>query len=451
MKQPPFILIKGELVQQTATSLGGNGESNWVDHVLCRDGQERYTLRGETLAGALMATARKLYSNLPIEIEANDKKQPSVWRLFTSHPKCIAHEIVRQNVRIHGKTGAAVNGGLFDSENLPPGTRWSFVLEIDLSRSNDNYQQIIDMTLQTLRVWANGYCWLGRSVSRGTGWFCLEKTQIAKVGWEQWPNSNINNVSEYFDSHFTERAQSLCEISNTDLVSDGGWQWHEFRLTLTVGESSDNDYGINFLSIGGHSGDSLLLDIQKDLIDQQRLLLPDSKLSSSVTERWLADHVFAYTREQDAIKPYIPGSSIRGVLRHAAEWWANKHGLSMDHLDEVFGTMTDKPKAGALLVSDAQLSSDNWQAALLKMHAEDEFSGGVYESALFDRLVLTQAQFTARLVLEARQSDIKKLHHALTPAFKLAQQGFIGLGGQTHRGLGRLHWQIEEINGVNLC
>ncbi len=53
-------LFVGTLRQTTALSVGGRDQSSVTDAPLCRDGEQRFTLRGQTLAGALIATARRL-------------------------------------------------------------------------------------------------------------------------------------------------------------------------------------------------------------------------------------------------------------------------------------------------------------------------------------------------------------------------------------------------------
>lgn len=433
----PFLLIKGELVQKTAGSFGGNGDSTWVDHVLCRDGQNRCTLRGETLSGALLATARKLFTDIPKEISHRDLKNPSVWRVFTSHPLLeTENTAVRQNVCINSETGAAKDGALFDSETLARGTTWSFFLEIDLQRA-ENPEQVKAVTFHALQQWMDGYCWLGRSVARGTGWFELQNVKTAEVGWDIYPNSELKEV----DDILFAPAQSL---QTTRLAQpDSSWRRKHYEIRLNVAPEADA-YGIDFLSVGGHSGDALLLDAKKDL--NGKLLSPQATLKH---QDIYADSVFSYSRNENGIEPYIAGSALRGVLRHAAEWWANKQEFDLEHLkslDQLFGNFETEHKAGAMLISDAYLSNPHWQAVLIKMHAEDEFAGGVYSSSLFDKLVLSQASFTATFVIEAEsEAELDKLTDALQPALKLAEQGFLGLGGGAWRGFGHLCWQITEV------
>jgi CRISPR/Cas system CSM-associated protein Csm3 (group 7 of RAMP superfamily) len=435
----PWLLIRGELVQQTDATFGGNGESVWVDHVLCQDGLARYTLRGTTLAGALLATAKKLFTDVPSTIGGDaSHKQPSVWRVFTSHPTTPKNTSLRQNVCIDDETGAAKDGALFDSEVLARGTRWSFVLELDLQRAGDDAERIKAMTLQSLQHWQQGYCWLGRSVARGTGWFTLENVQLAEASWDDWPNSNKDVIASIFSNAIT-----LAKYPYTPFQKTGAWCWQTYQLCLSI---APDDYGMDFLAVGGHEGDALLLNVQDDLVDKNRLLSP----TDLTTKDWIADQVFAYSRdEHNNLSPYIAGSALRGVLRHAAQWWANKHGLDLAVLEKLFGKLEgDQATASALLVSDAHLLTPqaDWQAVLLKMHAEDEFAGGVYSSSLFDRLALSQGSFTATLIIEAKKADLEKFKHALNPALELARQGFLGLGGSAWRGFGHLHWQIEEVN-----
>lgn len=440
--KPPFLLIQGELVQLTDATFGGNGESTWVDHVLCKDGQNRYTLRGETLAGALLATSRKLFNDdVPKCISDAKLKKPSVWRVFTSHPLGEQHNTaIRQNVRINEATGAAEDSALFDSETLAHGTRWSFLLEIDLQRAGSEADKVKAITLQALKHWTEGYCWLGASVARGMGWFKLENVQVTEVSWDVWPDSSkpVEKIKE-----IQWQSAQLDKLEKIETV----WNWKRYQISLAVAPADDG-YGIDFLSVGGHSGDALLLDIKEDLADTEHLLLPQTDLTN---KNWYADSVFAYTKDkQGNVIPYIPGSSLRGVLRHAAFWWANKQGedlSSLEHvLTQLFGDIKSKKyPSGAMLISDAHLTKGcDWQAVLLKMHAEDEFAGGVYESSLFDRLALVQACFTATIVIEAKD-NMTELDAALQPAIELAKLGFLGLGGQVWRGFGHLCWKIEEL------
>ena len=87
-------IFTGNLVQQSALSVGGNEPSGVVDSPCCSDGLGRPTLRGTTLAGALIATARKIVEKLPGGITVDDHQHTSTsefalsaWRFFNAHPE----------------------------------------------------------------------------------------------------------------------------------------------------------------------------------------------------------------------------------------------------------------------------------------------------------------------------------------------------------------------------
>src|SRR5207248_25773 len=77
-------LFTGTLVQESALSVGGNEpDLALVDSPLARDGAGRFVLRGEGLAGALIATARKL-ARIPHDVSSRafrgGRPTPSRWR-----------------------------------------------------------------------------------------------------------------------------------------------------------------------------------------------------------------------------------------------------------------------------------------------------------------------------------------------------------------------------------
>jgi hypothetical protein len=84
-------LFVGTLVQESALSVGGNQRHGGFDDVLCRDGRNRPTLRGEGLAGALLRTARTLYQESDLADITADKaggtdRNGSLWAFGNAHP-----------------------------------------------------------------------------------------------------------------------------------------------------------------------------------------------------------------------------------------------------------------------------------------------------------------------------------------------------------------------------
>lgn len=170
--------------------------------------------------------------------------------------------------------------------------------------------------------------------------------------------------------------------------------------------------------------------------------------------------------------PLLPGSSLRGPLRHAASRWRRsnvpnarvvdvhdpgrqerKPDEPFDPIEELFG-LTDH--SARLLIRDGRLDG-GFRLAWLQHHAEDEFAGGVYGSGKFDRTAVLDGGFTVSLVLEVSPYDhmghpqdrppervLKELLEVLKP-LRLAELGMIPLGGGKWRGHGWLPWRFTRV------
>lgn len=460
-------LFTGTLVQDSFLSTGGTDDPfSTVDSPLARDGQNRPILRGTSLAGALIATLRATLRHehegvgnktdpadvVPTYISGYGKqRQPSVWRFFNSHVKSDGALLQsRQHVAINGKTGAAEDSALFNLETLSVGTKWNFLLEVDTSVC----PEAAELARKALAHWVAGRCYLGREVSRGLGWLHLEalkEYRLTPDDADAWPNSaNSANYENYIMDRFGERVVDLSSLQPP--AAPRGIQ--EFTLSVRVGEHPDG-YGIDSLSIGGHAEELFAAEWS------DRYLAPDGMTPKACRESFdpdftLTTYVPGPSHESDNVRncqrtrlPYIPGSSIRGPLRHTLERLLRTAGESTDLADSLFGTTSS---SGKLLICDAFPPSESHadiQLAWLQQHAEDEFTGGVYGSGKFDRVAVFNGTFRFKMVLEYATGEETEWLQTL---LKLAAQGQIPIGGGQWRGHGWLTWQVTSAatGGVNL-
>ena len=449
MSQPYRTLFVGTLVQESFLSVGGRDDPNSsIDSPFCLDGQDRPTLRGSGLAGALIATLRRIQA-VPLTISgAQSERQPSVWRCFNSHPLAIPRAVVRQHVAIDARTGAAATGMLFDVETLPPETRWPFLLEVDTSRDPDAAK----LARQVLGQWAAGRCLLGREVARGLGWMRLRDCKeyvLTTDHLERWPCAPAgDDYPGYIAAEFPESARPL-ETAAEPLSG-----WCEITGTLTAGEyrptwhgDRESGWGLDSLSIGGHASDEL----QANWSD--RFLAPDG-LPDPAKDFDPDSNVVTYPAWGNERLPYIPGSSLRGPLRHALARLLRAGG----HVDDdtwpplvraLFGTTEN---SGKLLIRDAFPDPNSeLRLAWFQHHAEDEFTAGTYESSKFDRVAVMQGCFRWRMVLEETNQETaeeRQAHRqALRDLLTLGENGQIGIGGGQWRGHGWLRWQVDRFDG----
>jgi len=424
-----------------------------VDSPLALDGLNRPTLRGSSLAGAMIATLRRLRRSespqrsespsIPVTISGGTNgRYPSVWRFFNSHPHAFSQTVVRQHVAIDARTGAAATGMLFDVETLPPATRWPFMLEVETDRDT----LAADLAREVLRHWAAGRCLLGREVARGMGWLRLDDCQEYRLTTEHAQDWPCAQQAERYPHYIKEKFSKLA--TSVEPASDPMPGWCEISGTLTAGEykpswcqdiEPDACYGWDSLSIGGHASDELFAAWSDDFIAPDGMADPGQHFDPDCTvvtfrecgEDWQVN-------EQ---RPYIPGSSLRGPLRHALTRFLGAQGESSNLPQALFGTTEQGAK---LLIRDAFPEPNaDLRLAWFQHHAEDEFAGGAYDSAKFDRVAVMKGCFVWKMILEdASETEREALRDLLT---KLAQNNHIGIGGGQWRGHGWLQWQVNDF------
>lgn len=511
------LLISGTLVQKTAFSTGGNrhesDDNSDIDNLLAKDGKDRYTLRGASLAGAFLATAKQLVDSKEDELKGitedtpaeqqkilkdkfeaakakeKDKKliykdwlqeQPrmneSLWIFHHAHPTFTDIEPeVRDNVAIHQQTGAAKDGAKFDAEILPVGTRWDFLMEVDEYRDDDT-NKASAIALHVAKQWQQ-CCWLGRDVARGLGWMKLENLKVYRLTTEQisqWPDSSkpphelLQGLSKTLlsDEQINAIKAPITLKQDNDKKITG-------TITLEVGQNNDG-YGLDMLSVGGHQkkrdgkerntnqphqlmGKAFLKDHKSQLLAPQGIELDEYikfKHSKEKKKDRDADFSLSVTKQaNDDSIPIIPGSSIRGSLRHVLSWLLRKRGAPIwnpadtkdtpnenDIVNQLFGSTKESAK---LLISDAMPADNDWQMVVLEMHAEDEFTQGVFGGGKFDRTCLTKGKFKADFYLENSTEDAKE---ALKTLKTLGENQLIPIGGGQWKGLGwiKLSFACEE-------
>jgi CRISPR/Cas system CSM-associated protein Csm3 (group 7 of RAMP superfamily) len=476
-------LIRGTLCQQSSLTVGGSPERPGGTDIQCaRDGAGRLTIPGTGLAGALIETAgrvipalftptgrRALWGRVTSKTSTGPAGESemlqSLWHFWPMH--CERQWVdLRQGVRIRQATMATASEGraLFDLEVLPPGVEWQFVLEVDSLRGGEKVEAI---ALFALNEWAQGRCWLGASAARGLGWMKLTDVKVLRLpltadAVNAWPDctrelasawedlAKLAGVEELTTDRLTEKAKELWKEA---LPEDRFW-YVELVGKVEAGARADG-YGWDALSVGGHAA-GLLAPLADNLLHP--LGVPE--------QTWRTDYapdapIVTERTGEAAQRPVVPGSGLRGPLRHAASRWWRSHQIDVpdpnvnedssrgrrqerdDQVSQLFGLVKQSAR---VLVCDSHIDGD-FKLACLQHHAEDEFAGGVFGSGKFDRTALMEGSFPIRIVVEARDKDELRGHlETLLPALRLAELGLVPLGGAKMRGCGWLPWQFTAID-----
>lgn len=440
-------LFTATLVQDSALSVAGLDHESTSDRPFTMvDGKP--VLSGRGLKGAAVAMARRFFDPLPRSVSEDPGRgtafQRSAWEFGSAVPdwKKGDRPKLRAGVGILQKTGARASGVLYDREVVQADTRWPVVFRVDWSWARDEAGEAEGILGYVLaRHWAKGHCWLGGDVARGLGWCHLENLRAYRLDdqtYETWVTSGRSTLP-----------QALREIPVVEPTRS--WCFRTLEVQISFGEYRPNGveespWGLDMLSVGPHSAD-----------------LSGQTLGSGIWARpsWAKDAPAADVElptdrailmEQN--RPLLPGASVRGPLRHTFSRAARANGKSITDPHDVQGDLEESDRAGEIfgtvksssrvLICDAR-AVDDWAAARLHMHAEDEFTAGSYGSAKRDAVRVLKGTFPVRIVVEgAKETVVDPLIDDIDRLIALGALSHLPVGGHKTRGAGWGHWKAGK-------
>lgn len=434
-------LFTATLVQDSALSVSGLDRESSADQPFALvDGVP--TLVGRGLKGAAVAMAKRFFDPLPRAVSDDIKHgalRRSAWEfadaITTGAPR------VRAGVGIRHKTGARAGGVLYDREVIPAGTKWQLRFRVDWSHvvSDDEGREaegILGYVLE--QHWKQGRCWLGGGAARGLGWCHLEDLKAYRfdeANYDRWVESGRTQLPTALD------AVPLVEPTRS-------WCFRTLDLNVSFGEykpePNEAAWGLDMVAIGPH--------------DSERTVQPTGDgdwakpawaTSAKIPDELSTDRAILL----EGNRPLLPGASVRGLLRHAfsrAERAAG-HDVKDPHLvqgnvgevdpaGQAFGTVSQSSR---ILIRDARAEQE-WAAAKLHMHAEDEFSAGSYGSAKRDAVRVLKGVFPTRIVIEGgTANEVEQLVALIDRQVALGALGHLPVGGHKTRGAGWGRWQAK--------
>jgi CRISPR/Cas system CSM-associated protein Csm3 (group 7 of RAMP superfamily) len=438
-------LFTATLVQVSALSVSGVDRESSADQPFALvDGVP--TLSGRGLKGAAVAMARRFFDPLPRSVSEDAGRttayRRSAWEFANATPESFeTSPRIRAGVGIRHKTGARAGGVLYDREVVPAGTRWPLAFRIDWSLAESEAieaEGILGYVLK--RHWSEERCWLGGGAARGLGWCHIENLRAYRLdpnAYERWVQSGREALPDaLLDVPAVEPTRSWC-FRTLDLKLSFG----EYRPT---GEESA--WGLDMLAVGPHDTERAT-QATGDGAWAKPSWAPaiDSTPDGLSTDRAIM---------MDRGGPLLPGSSVRGPLRHAFSRAKSAAGHSVQdpHLvqgkvgeddpgGKVFGTVA---KSSRVLIRDGR-AEEGWAAARLHMHAEDEFSASSYGSAKRVAIRVLRGLFPIRIVVEGPDAaSVGPLTEEINRLVALGGLGHLPIGGHKTRGAGWGRWQAAS-------
>lgn len=470
------------LVQDSALSVSGldpedmtrrNGSALPDNPFTIVDGQP--VLAGRGLKGAAVAMARRFFDPLPRVVSENLDTDPdpsrrrafrhSAWEFANARQLVKTEPRDRNGVGIRLRTGARARGILYDCEVTPAGTRWSLVIEC-IRRVRHPPADAVEaegiLSYVLSEHWAKGRCWLGGGVARGLGWCHIEDLSAHRLdgtAWKRWtdarrgaPNKDPSPIAEI------RKLLPQAEPKISTVEPTRGWCFREREVALSFGEYRPEPggvaWGVDMLAVGTHDRESGHQPIGNGGTWAQPPWAPGLTGSDAFdTDRAMA---------MEGATPLLPGSAVRGPLRHAfsrrrtaqlgsgsvADTHEKQGDVGKDDpAGKVFGTTLQSSR---VLICDSRAES-GWCAAKLQQHAEDEFTAGSFETAKRDAVRLLKGAFRVRMVVDApSQAEADKLTAELDPIIALGAIGHLPVGGHKTRGAGWGRWEADQSAWTDL-
>lgn len=426
--------------------IGTGRDTAVTDAPAFRDAFDLYRIPGTSLAGVLRAAVRdsaageEAAQRIFGTIEDEDEN-PRGSRLMVSdgylldwdntvalskvmngrEPRFPLNPIIQDCVCLEPETGTAREGGKFDLEIVPQGTRFAARLEYAPQDSDS-----LDVLKQLMVDLQQGNLQVGGCTTRGLGYFhaqqvklysCDDTTPEGLDAWRRRPHRFLEDPPD--------------ALSRVDLPDGGLHSTHHARgISGSVRITFRTD---GPLLVGGNQAPFTDEDVDADLT--------------------FAEYPVAnYENGELEYRLTVPGASLKGVLRHRA--YHALRCLDVGEIDktlgELFGRVEgDDARQSKVRVRGCTLEADRSACTVVPHVAIDRLTGGALDGALYSEAPLWQDG--TPVPVELRVDDLSDAEAALLLHSLLdLGRGRAPIGGGTRRGSGTLRFADGDFYGADV-
>ena len=401
------ILIEGEFILKSPLLIGdGAGETadNFRDVHVLKNRQGEPFIPGTSLCGVLCDWLENLSPAWTTKIFGDaDEMQSSIQ---VEDVTLNGGEIIpRDGVRIDGLTGTVDGSGKYDFEVVERGASGALRLLINLRgvhvnknfNGDKNYSldEIRDVIARLLRRLHDGIR-LGALTTKGFGFVAAENLTANLYDFR-----NKNDVAAWLTGEKTA---------------------HEILPSTEETEASPKNFIVdaNFR----FNSSFIIRDYEN----------APNKISA-----------VALKSREDFV---IPGTSLKGVLRHRAEYIFGKLGIDAKILDGLMGNSTpDKKIKSRFIVAESYIAPEDFAEVEHTRNKIDRFTGGTLQGTLFTSKPAYQKNLEPTLKIHFEIRDATDVEAGLA-IFLLRDLwlGRVALGGEKSVGRGTLSGVSAEIN-----
>ena len=395
------ILIEGKLVLKSPLLIGdGAGETadNFRDIHVVKNRDGKPFIPGTSLCGVLRDWLTQTNAEAVTEIFGDLNEMQSSIQL--DDIELADGEIVsRDGVRIDGLTGTGVDGGKFDYEAIERGASGELRMLINL-RGCHSLEMVSDVVARMLRRLQDGIR-LGALTTKGFGLVTVEDLRAGLFDFR-----NKTDVAAWLQGKSAAKTIQPSSEKNS---------------------ASPKDFVVD--AVFAFNSSFIIRDYDVSAVDKKNSI-------SAVTLKSREDFV-------------IPGTSLKGILRHRAEYILGKLGGDAQALEKLMGSSTpDKKLKSRFVVAESYIAPANFAEVEHRRNKIDRLTGGTLQGVLFATKPAYRKKSDAptfKLHFEIRAAEPYEAGLAI---FLLRDLwlGRVAIGGEKAVGRGTVKGLSAEIN-----
>lgn len=426
--------------------VGSGANDPLLDAPVVRDAFGDYRIPGSSVAGAVRAFAERagigaFFGDGGRKSDASavefsdgflvdwDGTTVLAKRLAGEEPAMARVLEVQDRVQIDHVSGTAATGGKFDAEIVPGGLRFRFEIAC-VDRGGAGAPVDVVAVLGTILAgFEAGDIRLGAEVTNGLG---VVKPVAGSVS---------HAVHDLATPAGLVAARGMSPSIDEPLPNAGGLQGVAADLST---DSSDTVRG------------TVHLRFRVDgpiLVGGSQRPRPRGEGSAETDADLLFGHALVadFSRRRFVSRPWIPGSSVKGVLRHRVRHVLEALGRDDAErcVDEWFGSVSEHGASASRVVVHGHVLDDE-KPTVVQHVAIDRLTGGSLQGALYAEAPIWREGLAVNVTLELDGLPIvgaAALAHALLDM----GTGSLPIGGGVNRGNGRLLFAVEAdpANGLH--
>ncbi|HBW37363.1 RAMP superfamily CRISPR-associated protein [Desulfosporosinus sp. BICA1-9] len=438
-----------EIHFQTVTQIhiGSGDNEGLVDNQLMRRVDGKYIIPGSSLAGVLRARATRLFPRLFMldqclafdsknkqlctcavcslfgQINPDAKKDsPQTSKIMVDDAQLMLSDktLLRDGIGIDRETRTVVKAAKFDYETIPPET--DVILRIEGNQLTELEEAMLVVLISEIDL---GRISIGGKSSRGLGRIRLKDSNQKKEVFAKYLKSLQGDTQELI---------KLLKEDDWFNIGHEIHNWYEERLIFVI--NSYQPCSIDQMSIKGF--------IRFD----EGLLIKDNYIGIGTS----FDSVPHMLKIRDQLHTYLPGSSLRGVLRSQAErivrTVVSDQSIIGDSAEQLLSLASDlfgdKEQGSRLKIRDGQEAFEvESQAAMYSQDflAIDRFTGGGRDGKKFDTVAVYRPRYELEFVLE--QPEDWEIGWLLLTIRDL-NDGLAMIGSGSAKGFGRAEIEVKN-------